>query len=87
MTASAGDVAQGSAGTANSVPNMIARLMLAVIGSAFVCSAFGLWLIPGDGVFPEMSLIKMGLSLFMLIGGMCCLVCAKSGGGRTRQFG
>ena len=57
---------------------ILSKLLLAVIGSALAFSAFGLWLVPNATELPGMALIKLGLSLFMLISGMCCLVLARS---------
>ncbi|MCR8550185.1 hypothetical protein M4578_20385 [Salipiger sp. P9] len=54
------------------------RLGLLVVGAAMALSAFGLWLVPGASHLPELTLIKLGLSLFLLIGGLCCLTGASA---------
>lgn len=56
---------------------LILRLALSIIGCALGLSAFGLWLMPGTGGLPELSLMKLGLSLFMLLLGVCFLVMAE----------
>ena len=53
------------------------RVVGALCGLALVVSAFGIWLVPADLHYPELLLIKLGVSLFMLIVGLCCLSCAR----------
>lgn len=60
-----------------SLPNALARLMLSVTGTALGCSAFGIWLVPAGGGLPDLSLVKLGLSLGFLLGGLCCVVIAR----------
>ena len=62
------------------ISTVIIRLGLAIVGAALVFSAFGLWLVPGAAAMPGLSLMKLGISLFMLIFGMCCLVGARGPG-------
>lgn len=56
---------------------VITRAVLAVVGSALAFSAFALWLVPGSSNDPELSLMKLGLSLFMLIAGAACYLSAR----------
>ncbi len=58
---------------------VIVRIVCLLMGFALVSAAFGLWLVPGVGNSADFALIKMGVSLFMLICGMCCLVFGKGG--------
>ncbi|MFZ5964683.1 hypothetical protein ACOXXX_17205 [Thalassococcus sp. BH17M4-6] len=53
------------------------RMGFGVAGWSLMFSAFGLWAVPGSENVPELSLIKLGLSVFMLIGGLCCIVSAR----------
>ena len=62
-----------------SLAGMALRGVLGLAGAALCVSAFGLWLVPGAAGMPELSLIKLGLSVYMLIGGLCCLVTARAG--------
>ncbi|APZ54528.1 hypothetical protein [Salipiger abyssi] len=55
------------------------RAVLLVVGSGLTMAAFGLWLMPGASQLPELALIKLGLSLFFLIGGLCCITGARGG--------
>ena len=57
--------------------HVVMRLALMLLGASLCASAFGLWLVPAASAVPELSLMKLGLSLFMLISGLCCLVLAK----------
>jgi hypothetical protein len=36
-----------------------------------------LWAVPGSENMPELSLMKLGISVFMLIAGLCCIVSAR----------
>ncbi len=54
-------------------PSAISRFVLAMLGAALMSSSFALWLVPGTSGIPELSLIKLGLSVFMLIGGLGCI--------------
>ncbi|MFZ7093365.1 hypothetical protein [Primorskyibacter sp. 2E233] len=56
---------------------VLMALVFGFIGSTLCISAFGLWLVPGTAEMPGISLMKVGLSVFMLIGGMCFLVMAR----------
>ncbi|CUH80104.1 hypothetical protein [Tropicibacter naphthalenivorans] len=60
---------------------LLMRGVLTVAGAALVMAAFGLWLVPGEPDAPALSLIRLGVSLFMLISGMCSLVISRSGRG------
>ncbi|MBS0124204.1 hypothetical protein [Thetidibacter halocola] len=53
------------------------RFGLAVVGVVLAMSAFGLWMVPGDTGQSPLSLDRLGLSLFMLLCGLCCLVVAQ----------
>lgn len=51
----------------------VLRAALTLSGSLLALSAFGLWLTPGTVHTPELMPIRLGLSLFLLIGGLCCV--------------
>jgi hypothetical protein len=57
---------------------LLVKTVLLVLGSGLIMSAFGIWLVRGTADAPGLSLIKLGVSLFMLILGMCFVVIAKS---------
>ena len=66
-------------GTAQvSVRVLAMQFVLMIVGFGLTLSAFGIWLVRGTEGAPELSLIKLGVSLFMLIAGMCLVVIAKS---------
>ncbi|MEC3860267.1 hypothetical protein VK792_03140 [Mesobacterium sp. TK19101] len=50
-------------------PGIPARIAIGLAGLALMIAAVGLWLTPGLDPFPEVSLMKLGLSLFMALGG------------------
>lgn len=56
---------------------VILRVILGVIGGGLSVSAFGLWLVPNAYHDPGLMLMKMGVSLFMLLAGLCLLVVAR----------
>lgn len=56
----------------------VLRLLLGLMGASLTLASFGLWLVPGDGDAPSLSLMKLGVSLFMLISGLCCLVISRA---------
>lgn len=58
---------------------VVLRAVLLIVGSGLTLSAFGLWLMPGASHLPQVALIKLGLSLFFLIGGLCCITGARIG--------
>ena len=60
-------------------PALLTRLVLGITGWSLLFSAFGLWAVPGSANVPELSLMKLGVSIFMLIGGMCCIVRTRPG--------
>lgn len=52
-------------------------IMGAVGGAALLIAAIGLWLWPGASWDPLLMLVKLGLSLFLLCGGMMFLMAAR----------
>lgn len=58
-------------------PRLVAQLVLIISGAALVVSAFGVWLLPTAHGLPEVSLLKIAVSAFTMLGGLCCIVCAK----------
>ena len=48
------------------------------LGVVFCVAALGLWLVPGASFDPTLMLIKLGLSIFFLIGGSMFLVASRS---------
>jgi hypothetical protein len=53
------------------------RALLSVLGGALVVAAFGLWLMPFAQTAPMLLVMKFGVSLFMLIAGMCLVVLGR----------
>ncbi len=47
------------------------------LGAVLCVVALGLWLVPGANFDPALMLIKLGLSIFCMIGGSMCLVAAR----------
>ena len=76
MTASPIDVSQDPM-PRDTRPRVFLRLGLGVLGWALLFSSFGLWAVPGSENAPELSLMKLGLSVFILIAGLCCIVSAR----------
>ncbi|GGG59636.1 hypothetical protein GCM10011415_01910 [Salipiger pallidus] len=64
--------------SASEAATLAARVALAVVGLAMTLSAFALWLVPGSTPVPDVMFIKLGSSLFLLIGGLSALVGARS---------
>ncbi len=78
MTALSTDIAAKSAEPGKTArPCAPSRFILSLLGSALMFSSFALWLVPGSSGLPELSLIKLGLSVFMLIGGLCCIASTR----------
>jgi len=48
------------------------------LGVVLCVAALGLWLVPGASFDPTLMLIKLGLSIFFLIGGSMFLVASRS---------
>ncbi|WP_299928213.1 hypothetical protein [uncultured Pelagimonas sp.] len=67
---------QGSRLTAP--PRFLQKLILSFIGCTMGLAGFGIWLVSSVSGDPVMLLIKLGLSLFMLIVGLCCMLVARS---------
>lgn len=61
----------------SSIRAMVIRFVLMCVGFALTMSAFGIWLVGQAGDAPSVLLMKLGVSLFMLIAGMCLVVIAK----------
>jgi hypothetical protein len=63
------------------VPALLSRLFLGVVGTALAAASIGLWVVPGaEG--PGLALIKLGLSIFLAVCGLSCLACAPRRRGR-----
>ncbi|KMK67014.1 hypothetical protein [Puniceibacterium sp. IMCC21224] len=63
--------------THQAAPGTVGRFFYAVAGSALLFSALGLWMVPSGAALPELTLMKLGLSVLMLVGGLCCLVSTR----------
>ena len=61
----------------DSIASGIRRIALAVLGVALIVSSFGVWIMQSAYTPPELSLMKLGLSLLMLIAGLCFYVSAR----------
>ncbi len=55
----------------------VKRVVLAMAGFALMVSAFGLWVAPVQDGEPSLYLMKLGLSLFMLLGGVAFLLSSR----------
>ncbi|WP_293574459.1 hypothetical protein [Phaeobacter sp.] len=52
-------------------PNWLLRTVLCrILGAGLVIGSIGLWLIPGAGADPELSLIRLGISIAFLFAGL-----------------
>lgn len=80
MTASVAQTRQSAQVAELEMSNPMVRALLAVSGGALVIAAFGLWLMPGASVQPALMMMKLGVSLFMLISGMCLVVVGREAG-------
>ncbi len=69
--------AQTLAPARNSAPNMIARLLLTIMGTAMGVSAFGVWLVPGGSGLPDLTMMKLAASVMLLILGLSCIFLAR----------
>ncbi|GAA4224660.1 hypothetical protein J4E08_01145 [Sagittula sp. NFXS13] len=56
---------------------LVLRYVLMAVGFALTMSAFGIWIVGNAEGSSDMMLMKLGVSLFMLIIGMCLIVVAK----------
>ncbi|MEN9059951.1 hypothetical protein [Ponticoccus litoralis] len=77
MTATAPQTDRAPRAESPRAPSFLARVLLTVLGGALTLAAFGLWLVPVSGGMPMLFLMKLGISLVMLIAGMCCLVVTR----------
>jgi len=64
---------------AGSVRDSFVRFVILTVGFALVMSAFGIWMVGTSTGAPALSLMKLGVSLFMLVFGMSLITVAKSG--------
>lgn len=56
-------------------PNWHLRsIVMRVVGAAMVLSSTGIWLMPGAGADPELTLMKIGISIFLLFAGMALMM-------------
>ncbi|MDQ2095263.1 hypothetical protein [Rhodalgimonas zhirmunskyi] len=53
------------------------RALSHFMGIVMSVSAFGLWIVPGSSYDPQLMLLKMGVTLFLMIGGAMFLVAAR----------
>ncbi|ETA52012.1 hypothetical protein P279_10950 [Rhodobacteraceae bacterium PD-2] len=77
MTATAPRTDRAPRADSPRAPNFLVRVLLAVLGGALTLAAFGLWLVPVSGGMPMLFLPKLGISLVMLIAGMCFVVVGR----------
>lgn len=84
MAAGTATMATPAARTRQVVPlrGLVLRFVLMCAGFGLTMSAFGIWLVASSHGAADMMLMKLGVSLFMLICGMCMIVVAKDGGSR-----
>lgn len=55
----------------------VQRFLLSLFGFSTAIAAVGIWIISGASADPVMSMVKLGVSLFMLIAGLSCLLAAR----------
>ncbi|WP_425071086.1 hypothetical protein [Sagittula sp. S175] len=58
---------------------LVVRFFLMCVGFGLTMSAFGIWMVGSSHGASDMMLMKLGVSLFMLITGMCMITVAKNG--------
>ena len=58
---------------------LVIRFVLMCVGFGLTMSAFGIWMVSSSHGAADMMLMKLGVSLFMLISGMCMITVAKNG--------
>ncbi|WP_264213751.1 hypothetical protein [Leisingera thetidis] len=61
-------------------------VVLRLLGVAMILSSTGLWLVPGAGADPEMNLIRMGVSIAFLLGGLVLMTAHQPGSGPEACF-
>ncbi|ABF63779.1 hypothetical protein [Ruegeria sp. TM1040] len=52
----------------------VSALLLRLLGGGMVLASTGLWLMPESGADPQMALIRIGVSVFLLFAGLCLLL-------------
>jgi hypothetical protein len=67
-------------GDAGRLGGFVLRFALMLVGASMVLAAFGLWLVPTTQADPGMMLMKLGVSLFLLLAGLCLLVIGRDMG-------
>lgn len=60
------------------IGDFLLRFFLLAAGFGLTMSAFGIWVVGTTEGAPALSLMKLGVSLFMLLFGMSLIVVAKS---------
>ncbi|KUF11819.1 hypothetical protein [Pseudoponticoccus marisrubri] len=65
----------------------VLRLGLAVLGGGLMLSALGIWLVGDAQGGPGLALVKLGVSLFMMMAGLCCVSLSRRPRGRARRAG
>jgi len=52
----------------------VSAMLLRLLGGCMVMASTGLWLMPDSGADPQMALIRIGVSVFLLFVGLCLLL-------------
>jgi len=52
----------------------VSAMVLRLLGGCMVFASTGLWLVPEAGADPQMALIRVGISVFLLFFGLCLLL-------------
>ena len=55
----------------------LSRILFGFAGVVLMAAAAGLWIVPGSSFDPSLALIKLGLSLFLALGGAALLQSAR----------
>jgi hypothetical protein len=58
-------------------PTPLTRALFVVNGSGLLAAAGGLWLVPGSNLGADVLLMKLGLSLFLALGGLTFLSASR----------
>jgi len=53
--------------------NPVADILSGVTGAGLVAAALGLWVLPGSSMAADLLLMKLGLSLFLGLGGLALI--------------
>jgi hypothetical protein len=56
-----------------SAGNPVSSILAGITGAGLVAAALGLWILPGSSTAADLLLMKLGLSLFLGLGGLALI--------------